>query len=154
MSYDPEIHHRRSIRLREYDYSRSAAYFVTICTHGRHCVLGDIEDGVVLLNQRGSVVEGCWLDLPMHYPDTELDAYVIMPNMHLQNGTQILLCSQIFFYDWSSFEISIYRVLPGLSFRAYIFKLLRQFNYFYYKTTKWTKVLTTSLTINPIIHIL
>ena len=45
MPYDPNIHHRRSIRLPQYDYAQPGAYFVTICTHERECVLGDIVHG-------------------------------------------------------------------------------------------------------------
>jgi len=37
MTYDPEIHHRRSIRLSHYDYAQAGAYFVTICTQAREC---------------------------------------------------------------------------------------------------------------------
>ncbi|MCR4417999.1 MAG: transposase, partial [Ignavibacteria bacterium] len=38
MKYDPSKHHRRSIRLKGYDYSQAGAYFVTICTHNRQCL--------------------------------------------------------------------------------------------------------------------
>jgi len=47
MKYDPDIHHRRSIRLRGYDYSSAGAYFVTICTQGREYLFGDITDGAM-----------------------------------------------------------------------------------------------------------
>ena len=40
--YNPDRHHRRSIRLKGYDYSRAGAYFVTICTHNRECLFGEI----------------------------------------------------------------------------------------------------------------
>ena len=43
MSYDPERHHRRSIRLKDYDYSQAGAYFVTICAQGRQCLFGEIS---------------------------------------------------------------------------------------------------------------
>ena len=42
MTCDPEIHHRRSIRLKEYDYSRAGAYFVTVCTHNREYLFGNV----------------------------------------------------------------------------------------------------------------
>ncbi|MCJ7668444.1 MAG: transposase [Anaerolineae bacterium] len=78
--YDAEKHHRRSIRLKEYDYSQAGAYFVTVCTHNRECILGEVANGEVLLNEFGKIVESVWFDLPKHYPNVELDAFVIMPN--------------------------------------------------------------------------
>lgn len=78
--YDPERHHRRSIRLKGHDYSQGGAYFVTICTHNRECIFGEVANGEVLLNEFGQVVESAWFDLPKHYPNVELDAFVVMPN--------------------------------------------------------------------------
>ncbi|HOQ32791.1 MAG TPA: transposase, partial [Candidatus Hydrogenedens sp.] len=42
MKYDPDKHHRCSIRLWGYDYSQSGAYFITLCTHERRCLFGEI----------------------------------------------------------------------------------------------------------------
>src|SRR4051812_17155863 len=42
MAYNPQIHHRRSIRLKGYDYSQAGAYFITICCHNRYCRFGHI----------------------------------------------------------------------------------------------------------------
>jgi putative transposase len=56
MKYDPNIHHRRSIRLVGSDYSPSGAYFMTICTHERQCIFGDIVDGAMNLNELGNIV--------------------------------------------------------------------------------------------------
>ncbi|MFM5987826.1 MAG: transposase [Sphaerospermopsis kisseleviana] len=80
MSYNPEIHHRRSIRLKGYDYSQIGAYFVTICTHQRNCLFGEIVDGEMKLNTNGEVAKGCWLSIPRHFQNVELDEFVIMPN--------------------------------------------------------------------------
>ena len=80
MVYDPEKHHRRSIRLRDYDYSQVGAYFVTVCTHGGVCSLGQIDDEVVKLSQAGQIILRCWRELPVRFPHVELDAFVIMPN--------------------------------------------------------------------------
>jgi REP element-mobilizing transposase RayT len=79
--YDPKKHHRRSIRLREYDYRQPGAYFVTITTHGRECIF---EDPVF----RG-VAETMWQRLPRHFPRVELDEWVVMPN-HL-HGIVVLV---------------------------------------------------------------
>jgi REP element-mobilizing transposase RayT len=72
MRYDPEIHHRRSIRLPTYDYSRSGAYFVTLCTFQRELVL---ESQAV-----AAVVIETWRTLPIRFPSISLDEFVIMPN--------------------------------------------------------------------------
>ncbi|MFM7372811.1 MAG: hypothetical protein ACKO2Z_34520, partial [Sphaerospermopsis kisseleviana] len=80
MPYNPEIHHRRSIRLKGYDYSQIGAYFVTICTHHRNCLFGEIVDGEMKLNTNGEVAKGCWLSIPRHFQNVELDEFVIMPN--------------------------------------------------------------------------
>src|SRR3989338_6785837 len=61
MPYDPERHHRRSIRLKGYDYSQVGAYFVTICTHNKACVFGDVVDGEMRLNEYGAIVKDEWL---------------------------------------------------------------------------------------------
>lgn len=83
MSYDPEIHHRRSIRLKGYDYSRAGAYFITICTHDRKCVLGEVIDGQMHLNQFGKIVASEWLKTGEVRENVELDVSVVMPNhMH------------------------------------------------------------------------
>lgn len=80
MRYDPERHHRRSIRLPGYDYSQAGTYFVTICTQGRACLFGRVVEGDIRLNRYGEIVRSCWLDIPMHFPKVELDEFVVMPN--------------------------------------------------------------------------
>jgi len=79
MKYDPEIHHRRSIRLKGYNYSQAGTYFVTICTHNRECIFGTILDDKMRLNDVGQMVQASWEQLPQRFP-IELDAYVVMPN--------------------------------------------------------------------------
>lgn len=71
---------RRSIRLRDYDYSYAGAYFVTICTYQRAPILGWIIDGEAWLGSHGEAVVVCWQAIPEHYPMVEVDASVIMPN--------------------------------------------------------------------------
>ncbi len=80
MAYDPHKHHRRSIRLKGYDYSSEGAYFVTICVKGGESVLGEIVDGEMVLSEYGRVIQACWEDLVNHYEHVILDAFVIMPN--------------------------------------------------------------------------
>ena len=80
MTFDPRIHHRRSIRLRGYDYSQAGAYFVTICVQNRECLFGLIAGGEMRLNEAGKIVQTTWNALPDYYSHIELDGLVIMPN--------------------------------------------------------------------------
>lgn len=83
MPYKPDIHHRNSIRLREYDYTRAGGYFVTICTFGRECLFGDVVDGLMRLNEFGKIVHEEWLKSADIRKEVSLDSFVIMPNhMH------------------------------------------------------------------------
>jgi REP element-mobilizing transposase RayT len=88
MPYDPVRHHRRSIRLEGYDYSRAGLYFVTICVQDRLCTFGEIAADSVALNDAGRLVASIWEALPEHYPGVGTDAFVLMPN-HL-HGIVIL----------------------------------------------------------------
>ena len=78
--FDPQIHHRRSIRLQDYDYASEGAYFVTTVTQGRVCLLGEIVDGKMCLNRYGEIVQRWWNEIPIHFPNVEIGAFVIMPN--------------------------------------------------------------------------
>jgi REP element-mobilizing transposase RayT len=80
MPYDPQRHHRRSIRIQGYDYSLPGPYFVTICTERRLCVLGGIHDGTMHLSDAGVMVTAVWSELAIHYPGVVVDEFVIMPN--------------------------------------------------------------------------
>lgn len=83
MTYNPDIHHRRSIRLRNFDYASAGAYFVTICAQGRECLFGEVVDGTMVANDAGGLVESVWHLLPERFPAIEPDAFVVMPNhMH------------------------------------------------------------------------
>lgn len=78
--YNPDKHHRRSIRLKGYDYSQAGAYFVTICTKNRQCLFGNVVNGEMIFNDAGQIARKCWLEIPDHYPNAILDEFVIMPN--------------------------------------------------------------------------
>ena len=80
MISDPRKYHRRSIRLKGYDYSRAGAYFITICTYNRECIFGDVIDKKMKLNEYGEIVESQWLKTPVMRPDVRLGEFVIMPN--------------------------------------------------------------------------
>ena len=74
------IRKRRSIRLPGYDYAQAGAYFVTLVTHGRACLFGEIVDGVMRLNRRGLAAQDELHRLEQRFPNLHLDACVIMPN--------------------------------------------------------------------------
>jgi len=79
MSHSSESQ-RRSTRLEGYDYSRPGGYFVTICTKDKIQLLAELEAEKVILSPIGKIVERCWLGIPDHFPNAELDEWVIMPN--------------------------------------------------------------------------
>ncbi|RME47185.1 MAG: transposase [Caldilineae bacterium] len=71
---------RRSIRLKGYDYTQPGAYFITICTHDRAHLFGEVVDGEMRLNALGEIARQCWTAIPDHFPHAALDEFVIMPN--------------------------------------------------------------------------
>jgi putative transposase len=82
MKFDPQKHHRRSIRLKGYDYAQAGAYFVTIVAWQREMLFGEIVDGKMILNDFGKIVSEKWQWLEIQYEYVELGAWVIMPNHH------------------------------------------------------------------------
>lgn len=87
-----QTRHRRSIRLQNYDYAQSGAYFVTICTQHRACVLGEVVDGQMRLSELGLIAAQGWQWLAEQYAHVQLDAWVVMPN-HL-HGILVLTDDQ------------------------------------------------------------
>jgi putative transposase len=85
MTYNPAKHHRRSIRLKAYDYSSLGYYFITLCIHDRWIrMFGDVDNGKMVLNDCG-IIANEWIGkLSGQYGDVLVDSYVIMPNhVHL-----------------------------------------------------------------------
>jgi putative transposase len=78
--YDPHKHHRRSVRLKGYDYAQPGAYFVTICAQHRECLFGEIQYGEMVLTDAGRMVQAEWERLPQRFSLVTLDTYVVMPN--------------------------------------------------------------------------
>ncbi len=71
---------RRSLRLADYDYAQSGAYFVTIVTQRRSSLFGDVIDAEMRLNGAGHMVCDLWHRLPTRFPSVELDEFIVMPN--------------------------------------------------------------------------
>ncbi len=79
--YNPDIHHRRSIRLKGYDYSQSGLYFITLCVINKICMFGNVVDGKMQLNDMGQLVEQEWLNtINIRHDDVRLHNYIVMPN--------------------------------------------------------------------------
>ena len=80
MAFDRSKHHRRSIRLKGYDYRQAGLYFVTICVQGGRNLLGDVVEGKMVIDDLGRIVEEEWLRMAELRANVELDTYVVMPN--------------------------------------------------------------------------
>ena len=83
MPYNSATHHRRSIRLKGYDYWQAGAYFITICCQDRKHRFGAIESGQMQLNDFGTIAHNEWNKLSERFSNFEVDVFQIMPNhMH------------------------------------------------------------------------
>lgn len=71
---------RKNPRLKDYDYTRAGAYFVTICTYQKQKIFGQIKSDVVALNAYGELAEQIWQEMPTHFSAIHLDAFILMPN--------------------------------------------------------------------------
>jgi len=72
--------HRKSIRLKEYDYSFPGWYYVTICTKNFNSWFGRVKNGIVEYNQLGEIAKNYFAEIPEHFKNTEIDEFIIMPN--------------------------------------------------------------------------
>ena len=79
-NYDPTYHHRRSIRLRGYDYSRAGLYFITLCVQNRIHLFGQVKNGVMHLNVFGEIAKAEWENTPAIRKNISLGAFIVMPN--------------------------------------------------------------------------
>lgn len=79
-TYNPDIHHRRSVRLKNYDYGQEGLYFITICCIQKLHFFGEIDDGKMYLNDIGNIVQNEWLNTPNIRKNIKLHQFVIMPN--------------------------------------------------------------------------
>jgi len=70
----------KSARLEGYDYTQPAWYFITICTKDHKEYFGKIVDNEIVLNKTGSIALKCWKEIPAHFPNTDIDSHILMPN--------------------------------------------------------------------------
>ncbi len=75
-----EIQHRKSTRLKEYDYSNAGYYFVTICSAQMKHQFGEIRYNKMIFNNTGNIINNFWPKIPEHFNNVELDYYQLMPN--------------------------------------------------------------------------
>ncbi len=87
--YNPEIHHRKSIRLKGYDYSQSGFYFITLCINNREHLFGEIINNEMILNDAGINAVKFWNEIPQHFTHVRLHEFIIMPN-HLHGIIEIV----------------------------------------------------------------
>ena len=82
MKYNPQIHHRRSIRLKGFDYTQPGAYFVTFCTYQRDEILGEVLYGEMKLSALGKIVQEEWFRTAQIRKEIQLfdDEFIVMPN--------------------------------------------------------------------------
>jgi REP element-mobilizing transposase RayT len=89
MKYNPDIHHRRSIRLKGYDYSQNGLYFITICTQNREHLFGTITNGQMALNPMGEIAHNEWFKTASMRPNIRLHEFIVMPN-HIHGIIEII----------------------------------------------------------------
>ena len=92
--YNPDRHRRRSIRLRQHDYSLGGSYFITICTHDRDCLFGDVVEGEMRLNPLGEIAREEWHGSAGLRPGLALDTFVVMPN-HVHSIVTIIAADDV-----------------------------------------------------------
>ena len=71
---------RRSPRLKGFDYTAAGAYFLTVCTRDKDCILAEIRDGRSIPSDIGQAVERSWHQISSHFPDVSCDEFIVMPN--------------------------------------------------------------------------
>ncbi len=96
--YNPAQHHRRSIRLKGYDYAQAGLYFITICTQDKVCLFGRVEDGRMILNEFGKIAQNEWLKAIELRPNVTLHEYVVMPN-HIHGIIEITRRGELYSPD-------------------------------------------------------
>jgi len=74
------VRERKQVRLRDYDYSQSGGYFITVCTYNREHLFGQVINYQMTLNEIGKIVKQWWLKLEDRFTSVKLENHVVMPN--------------------------------------------------------------------------
>jgi len=130
---------RRSLRLKDYDYSQEGAYFMTVCVQDRRCLFGEVVGGVMQLNDTGHMVADTWLELAHKFPSVETDCYVLMPN-HFHGIITIVGTDHRAYPDSVGADLRV-RPTQGAHVGAPLPKILQ-----------WFKTMTTNAYIHGVKH--
>ena len=128
--------HRRSIRLPEYDYSKTGAYFVTICSFNKELVFGKIVDGRCVLSKIGNIAAKHLEEVPNHFDNVFVDEYVIMPN-HIH-----IIITIVGVQNFESLRHEYQKIIPksiGSIVRSYKASVKKWCNENDYKKFKWQR---------------
>jgi putative transposase len=91
--YNPNIHHRRSIRLKDYNYAKEGLYFITICCQNKRPIFGQIIEGEMHLNEFGTIAHNEWLNTATIRKNCLLHEFIIMPD-HIHGIIEITFNNQ------------------------------------------------------------
>lgn len=119
----PEVPRRKPHHLANFDYSSPGAYFITICTAGRKCLLGKMDRDAINLTSIGSIVEECWTRVPDYLPSVLPDQHVVMPN-HFHAIVMVGMTQSGLVTAKTTNSVSLQQVVH--SFKAAVTKLARQ----------------------------
>ena len=118
MKYNPEIHHRRSTRLKGYDYSQNGLYFITLCCQDREHLFGEIIDDKRVLNDAGRMVEKWFHELENKFMNIQCDEMIVMPNhIHFivaniattnDVGADLRVCPDLRVKTWANTQVRPY----------------------------------------------
>ena len=117
MRFNPKKYHRRSIRLKKYDYSQPGNYYITICTYNREELFGVIRRGTIFcaLNEIGKIAKKFWEEIPQHYPYVDLNEYIVMPN-HIHG----ILVIDKWVQNIEPLQNKFQKTIPGSSIKMFI----------------------------------
>lgn len=113
MKFNPEIHHRTSMRYPGYDYSLPGHYFITICVQDRECLFGEIENDEMKLSEIGKIALKKWFEIPLHFKHVILDEFMVMPN-HVHGIIEITDKNRHFPVGVQNFE-PVHSRIPDIS---------------------------------------
>ena len=89
-NYVNNVRNRKSIRLKNYDYSQAGLYFITICTQNRLHLFGEIIGDEMVLNDAGGMIDKIWHEIPIYYDGFKIHQFIVMPN-HIHGIIEIVV---------------------------------------------------------------
>jgi REP element-mobilizing transposase RayT len=80
MKFDPQFHHRHSIRIPGIDYTQAGSYFITMATKNKESLFGEFLNNVMICNNLAAIVQEEWVRTSIIRPGVRLDAFIVMPD--------------------------------------------------------------------------